>query len=119
MKKPFHPFFEIVQILVNCLTGALYFIKIDHDVAVLPDSEGGTARFEHWYSIYDKLLRENLQVLIYLALATAVVSVALSVLTATVKGGRKLKTASRVLFAVSVLFFLGLFFFAAQIQYYY
>ncbi len=118
-KKWLSHIYEIIIMLLNCLMGAFCFIKIDHDVAVLPDSEGGTVQIDYWYSIYDKLLRENLQILVYLALAVMVASVLLSVFTLIAKDNRKLKIANYAVFAVSALFFLVLFFYAACIQYCY
>jgi len=118
-KKWLSRVFEGVKILLNCLMGALLFIKIDHDVAVLPSFDGGTVRIDHWYSIYDKLLRENLQGLIYFALTVTATSVLLSIIALIAKDNRKLRIASHAVFAASAIFFLLLLFYTAQIQYSY
>lgn len=110
---------EVVKMILNFLMGALYFIKIDHDIAVLPNPEGDLARVDYYYSIFDKLLRENLQFLIWIALAVTAVSVLLSILVCVVKDNQKLKIASHVIFGISASFFLALFCYGMQIRYNY
>ena len=117
MRKILSVVLEAVKVFLNVLMGALCFIKIDHDVAHLPNAEGGIGKFDYFYSIYDKLVREELQFLVYLALAVMAISVLLSIFTVLVKDNRKIKIASHIIFAVSALFFLVLLFYTMQIQY--
>ena len=119
MKKIFLVVLEVIKACLNVLMGALCFIKIDHDVAYIPNAEGEIGHRDYYYSIYDKLFREDLQVLVYLALAVMAFSVVLSVALCIVKDNRKLRIASHVIFAVSVLFFLVLLLYAMQIRYAY
>ncbi len=119
MKKIFMVVLEVIKVCLNVLMGALCFIKIDHDVAYIPNAEGGIGHLDYYYSIYDKLFREDLQVLVYLALTVMAISVVLSVALCIVKDNRKMRIASHVIFAVSVLFFLVLLFYAMQIRYAY
>lgn len=118
MKKRINLISETVKIVLNCLIGALYFIKLYSQTAVLPNAEGGIDQVEYWYSIYDKLLRENLQFLVFLALAVTAISVLVSVFTLIAKeNNRKRAIASYVVFAASAVFFLVLFLCTAQIRY--
>ncbi len=119
MRKILSVVLEAVKVCLNVLMGALCFIKIDHDVAHLPNAEGGIGKIDYFYSIYDKLLREELQFLVYLALAVMAISVLLSILTLLVKDNRKIKIASHIIFSVSALFFLFLLFYTMGIQYNY
>ncbi len=119
MRKILSVVLEAAKVFLNVLMGALCFIKIDHDVAHLPNAEGGIGKVDYFYSIYDKLVREELQFLVYLALAVMAISVVLSVFTFLVKDNRKIKIASHIIFAVSALFFLVLLFYTMQIQYRY
>ena len=117
MKIIFSYVLEAGKMCLNVLMGAFCFIKIDHDVAEIPNAAGQIVQSRYDYSIYDKLLREGLPFLVYLALAVMVASVALSVLSCVVKDGPKLKIASHVVFALSAVFFLFLLFYTMQIQY--
>ena len=112
---------EILNIIVNCTVLPLYFIKIFHDVAVHPgfDEDGNqiVGRFDHYYSIYYKLDRENLAFILWAAVVISAVSVLSSVLTIVVKDNKILKVASRILFAISVISFLVLLFISLQIRY--
>ena len=114
---------EIVKIIINCAILPLYFIKFYHEVAVLPgfDADGNhiTHRMDHYYSIYYKLDREGLAYLLWLAVAVAIASVAMSLLRIAVKDGKKLKIASNIIFGISVAFFLVLLFISLQISYSY
>ena len=114
---------EIVKIIINCAILPLYFIKFYHEVAVLPgfDADGNhiTHRIDHYYSIYYKLDREELAYLLWLAVAVAIASVAMSLLRIAVKDGKKLKIASNIIFGISVAFFLVLLFISLQISYKY
>ncbi len=117
MKKAFLFIIEIIKACLNILMGALCFIKIDHDVAHIPNADGGIGRFDYYYSIYDKLLRENQQFLVYIALAVMAVSVVLSVFAVAIKDNRKIRIAGNIIFALSVIFFFVLLFYTMQIQY--
>lgn len=117
MKKVFLFVSEAAKSCLNAVMGALYFIKLDHDVAHFPDAEGGIAQRDYYYSIYDKLFSESLQVLVYLSLVVMAVSVVLSVVACIAKDNRKIRIASHIVFAVSALFFLALLFYAMQIHY--
>ncbi len=108
MKKAFLFILEALKVCLNVLMGALCFIKIDHDVAHIPNAEGGIGQFDYYYSIYDKLSRENLQFLLYIALAVMMASVALTAVTCIFKDNRKIQIASHTIFAVSAIFFLAL-----------
>ena len=117
MKAFFSYVLEAVKMCLNVLMGAFCFIKIDHDVAEIPNAAGEIVQYRYDYSIYDKLLREGLQIFVYLALAVMAASVALSVLSCVIRDGRKLKIASHVVFALSAVCFLALLFYSMQIQY--
>ena len=118
MRKILSVVLEAVKVCSNVLMGALCFLKIDHDVAYLPNAEGGIEQFDYFYSIYEKLVREELQFLVYLALAVMAISVLLSIFTLLAKDNRKIKIASHIIFAVSALFFLVLLFYAMLILQY-
>lgn len=117
MKKAFSILSEAVKVCLNVLMGAFCFIKIDHDVADIPNAAGEIVQLRYDYSIYDKLLRENLQFLVYLALAVMAASVVLSIVACVVQDDRKIRIASHVIFALSAVFFLALLFYTGQIQY--
>lgn len=120
MRKILSVVLEAVKVFLNVLMGALCFIKIDHDVAYIPNAEGGIGQFDYFYSIYDKLVRKELQFLVYLALAVMAISVLLSIFTLLVKDNRKIKIASHTIFAISVLFFVVLLIYSTQfLQYAY
>lgn len=115
MKKAIHLILEIGKACGNILMGALCFIRFDHDVAILPNGEGGVEQVNYYYSIYDKLLGANLQFLVYIALAVMAASVALSVMACIARDNRKIRLVSHGIFVVSVLFFLALLFYATQV----
>lgn len=117
MKKAILYIFEALKACLNFLMGALCFIKIDHDVAHIPNANGEIGKFDYYYSIYDKLLREDLQFLVYIALTIMAASVALSVVTCVLSDNRKLRIASHIIFALSAIFFLALLFYTMQIHY--
>lgn len=118
MKKALYLILEVINVCLNILMAALCFIKLDHDVAFLPNESGGVVKADYYYSIYDKLLEKNLQFLVYIALAVMAVAIVLSVVTCVSKGNRKISIASHVASAVSVLFFLVLLFYAMRILQY-
>ena len=106
MKKAFSFISEAVKMCLNVLMGALCFIKIDHDVAHLPNAEGGIERLDYYYSIYDKLYGKNLQFLVYIALVVMSVSFVMSIVTCVAKDNRKLRIASHVTFLIAAIIFL-------------
>lgn len=106
---------EVVKICLNLLMGALCFIKIEHDVAVLPNAEGSVGRADYYYSILDKLSGKNLQFLVYIALAVMAASVALSVVAYIAKDNIKIRLTSHVIFVVAAIFFLVLLCYAVLI----
>lgn len=121
MKRRTAVIVEIAKIIINCITVPLYFIKIFCDEALLPgfneDGEEIIGRFYYYYSIFDKIDREGIAYLIWGAIAIATVSIALSVLSMTVKNGKTLKTLSNAVFAVAVIAFFVLLFIAESIRY--
>lgn len=118
MKKVLGIVSEVAKICLNILMGTLCFIKIDHDVAILPNDEGDIIQVDYYYSIYEKLFREDIQFLVYIALAVMAASVALSVVACIAKDNRKVRIASYVIFAVYTVFFIVLLFYTMQVLQY-
>ncbi len=114
MKKILFRVFEVVKICLNLLMCALFFIKIDRDVVLLPNNEGGLKKVNYYYSVYDKLCDKNLQFLIYIAIAAILVSIVISIVACTTKDNRKLRVASHIIFAISAIIFLVLLILALQ-----
>lgn len=114
MKKILNLCFEILKAALNVIMGALCFIKIDRDVALLPDGEGELKNIDRYYSVYDKLSDKNLQFLLYIALAIMVASVALSVVSCFTNDNKNIRIASHVAFAISLLLFVALLIFSMQ-----
>lgn len=114
---------EACKIFLNCLAVALSFIKIFHEVAVLPgeDANGGfiTTSIDYFYSVYDKFSRESLLPFLGVSLALLVASSAASVLSIVIKDGAKLKLASHIVFGLSATVFLAVMIVAAGIRYCY
>ena len=121
MKKKTTFIIETVKIIINCITVPLYFIKIFCDEALLPgfneDGQEIIGRFYYYYSIFDKIDREDMAFLIWGAIAIAILSIALSVLSMTVKNSKALKIASNVVFGAAIAFFFVLLFVAGSIRY--
>ncbi len=113
---------EIVKIIINCITIPLYFIKLICEVAVLPgideNGENITVRFYYYYSIFEKVNRERMAYLVWVAIAIIIVSITLSVLSIIFKEKKPLKIASLILFIVAVVLFFGLLFISICILWY-
>lgn len=113
---------EIGKILISCSAACLYFIKIFHEVGMLPgiDQFGETVivQNDYYYSVCDKFFRENLLFLLWLSVAAIASSLVVSVC-ALAKGGKKIRTASHILFAISALLFFINLATAASISYCY
>ena len=64
MRKKTSLIVEIVKLIANCVALPLCFIKIFHEVAVLPgfdsNGEATTGRFDYYYSVFDKLTRQGM-----------------------------------------------------------
>ena len=114
---------EIIKLVINCITLPLLFIPFFHEVAVLPGSiEGGgniTHRIDHYYSIYDKIAREGLSTLLWIAVVTIAVSVLFCVLNLVIKNSKTLKITGYVIWGISMILFLVLLFIACAINYAY
>lgn len=113
---------EVFKIAANGLWTALCFIKIFHDVAILPgeevNGEVDTFRVDHYYSICDKFGRENLVYLLWVTVAAIAASVIISS-TIIVKDNKKIRLASHIAFGLSTLLFLVSLLVAAGINYCY
>ena len=114
---------EIAKIVVNCVILPLYFIKFYHDKAAFPGSDGDgqfiVVYKDYYYSIFDKLNREEIAFSLWLAVAISALSIILSVLRIVIKDNKVLKIASHILFGISVIFFLVLLYISLQISYKY
>lgn len=114
---------EIGKILISCSAACLYFIKIFHEVGMLPgiDQFGETVivQNDYYYSVYDKFFRENLLFLLWLSVAAIASSLVVSVCALAKGGSKKLKTASHILFGISALLFFINLATAASISYRY
>ena len=114
---------EIAKTVINCIILPLYFIKFYHDKAGFPgfDGDGQHIVFyrDYYYSIFNKLNREGIACLLWLAVAVSALSIILSVLRIVIKDNKVLKIASRILFGISVISFLALLFISLQISYKY
>lgn len=112
---------EIVKIIINCVMVPLYFIKLFCDEAVLPGyNENGepiVGRFYYYYSIFDKIDREGIAYLLWVAIAIIIASITLSVLCMTIKERKALKLASYIVFGVAIIMFFVLLFIAGNIRY--
>lgn len=112
---------EIVKIIINCITVPLYFIKFFCYEAVLPglneNGEKVIGRFYYYYSIFDKINREELAYLVWIAIAIICVSIALSVLSMIFKEKKALKIASHIIFGIAIVLFFVLLLIAASIWY--
>jgi hypothetical protein len=96
-----------VEIVVDLVFIPLFFVKIFHEVAVLPavDAEGNlsTWRVDYYYSALQNLQELELPFFIYIAIALLVASAGLAV-AAMIKDHKKLRIANYVVFAVAVIF---------------
>ena len=120
MNKRLSTFLGVSKACLNVLMGVLCYLKIIHEIAYLPSSNGGTGRFDYFYSIYDKLVVEEQQILVYLFLVITLVSSLVSIITLFAKNKEKIIKVSHILFSFSIIFFFVLLFYAAVIlQYYY
>lgn len=121
MKRKTALIIEIVKIVINCVTVPLYFIKFFCDEAILPGFNENGEEVIHsiyfYYSIFDKIDREGIGFLLWGAIATIIVSIALSLLSITVKDNKALKIASHIVFGVAVVLFFVLLFIAGSIRY--
>jgi hypothetical protein len=97
----------VVEVVVDLAFIPLFFVKIFHEVAVLPvvDAEGNqsTWRVDYYYSPLQNLQELELPFFIYIAIALLVASAGLAVATM-VKDCKKLRIANYVVFAVAVTF---------------
>lgn len=111
MKRKTELIIGIGKIFASCLAFALCFIKIFHEVAVLPgvDSDGNdiTGRFDYYYSVYDKFSRENLLPLLGFTLAFLLAGAILPVLDLVIKDKKVLKIMGSVTVAVALVLFLA------------
>ena len=102
--------FEICKIILNCLFVPMYFIKIYHEVAVIPgideNGEEILGRFDHYYSVYDKFSRENILFLLLGSAVLIIASVTLAVCSIAIKNNKDLAVASHVIFGISAGVFL-------------
>lgn len=101
----------IGKIFASCIAFVLCFIKMYHEVAVLPgETENGepiTCRFDYFYSVYDKFSRENLLPLLGFTLAFLIAGAVLSVLDLAIKDKKVLKIAGNVTVAVAFVLFIA------------
>lgn len=123
MKRKTALIVEIIKIVINCITVPLYFIKFFCSEAVLHGfNEKGEEVFNriyYYYSIFDKIDREGIAFLLWWAIATIIVSIALSILSITVKDKKALKIAGHIVFGVAIVLFFVLLFIAGSIHYLY
>ena len=114
---------EIVKTAVNCVILPLYFIKIFHEVAVLPgfDEDGNQiiGRHDYYLSIYGETCRAGIEFVFWLAFSFVITSIILSVTRIFIKDNKALKISSHLLFAISIVFFLVLLFLMLQMDYKY
>lgn len=123
MKKIKALIVDIVKIIINCIMVPLYFIKLFCDKAVLPGvNENGETIVNisyYHYSIFYKIDRAGISFLLWIAIATIIVSIVLSVLSMVMKDKKALKIASYIVFGVTVILFFVLLFIAWTISYKY
>ncbi len=114
---------EIVKLVINCITIPLLFIPFFHEVAVLPgvsvSGEHITSRFDHYYSIYDKVAREGLSVWFWIAVLTIAISILICVFNMVIKNSKTLKITGYVICGISIVLFFVLLFIACAISYSY
>lgn len=110
---------EILKIIINCITIPLYFIKVFGQQAVIAgvdaDGERVFHRYNVYYSVYTKL--DGMTILVWGAIAIAIVSIVLSVLSLKIEDNKALKISSHLAFCVSVAVCCILFFIAWTIRY--
>lgn len=108
MKKISKSIAQIVEIVLCIILLYLFFVKIFHEVAVLPGytSEGQfiTLRVDYYYSIIDNLKQNGLY-LIHFSGAVIIGSIMINVI-ALIVNNNKLKIASHIVFGCSVTIFL-------------
>ncbi|MCH5165422.1 MAG: helix-turn-helix transcriptional regulator [Clostridiales bacterium] len=114
---------EIIQLLVNCITLPFLFIPFFHEVAVLPgitsSGEHVTHRFDHYYSVYDKIAREGLSEFFWIAVVIISTSILFCVLNMSVKNNKILKIIGYIFWISSMVLFFVLLFKACSISYEY
>lgn len=71
MKKAKTLWLGIVQIIGTCALIPLYFVKLMHEVGVLPTEDGGIVETHYYYSIYDKMGQDSFAVWIMIIIALA------------------------------------------------
>ncbi len=104
----------VSQIIGTCIMIPMYFVKLMHEVGILPTEDGGTIEAHYYYSIYDKLGRDSYAVWIMIAIAVA--SIALYIISIA-RGGKFNKICITVFIAQIILFLFLLF--IADIAYHY
>ncbi len=116
MKKTSKRIPEIIKIVLLLPQLPLYFMKIIHEGADI-DAVYGSAYVDYYYSIYDKIAREGLAVLIWLALAIAVVCIFISVLRIIGIDNKKMRITGHILFGLSIVIFFVLLIAAISVNY--
>jgi hypothetical protein len=106
MKKISKYLVSAVEIIIDIALIPLYFVKMFHEVAVLPgvDADGIfiTGRFDYYYSPLENLQYDSV-FLIYIAIGLLAVSVMLAIATM-IKDNKKLRIINYIVFAIAVLF---------------
>ena len=118
MKKKSTLILEVIKLVLVLPQLPLYFIKIIHEGADF-DAIYGSTHVDYYYSIYDKIAREGLAVLVWLALAITVVSITMSVLRIVGIDNKKIKLGGHILFGVAIVMFLVLLVVAISVNYAY
>lgn len=120
MKKFLSRLPQIVIILLNGLFIALLFIKIYKDTAALPTIDGWIYRIDYFFSIFDRLAREDAAGLVYFSLALLIFSSLYSAATMFLQDNHeKILVGSFIIFGFSALFFFLLFLYTSNIHYCY
>ncbi len=118
MKTKIHNIVSIMEILINISLLPLFYVKLFHEVSVLPgtDENGNmiTQRFDHYYSIIDNLKYDPMG-WIKISVALIIVSIIYCILSFFIKH-KNMKITSHIFAVCSILFFLLVLFLAYLVR---
>ncbi len=69
--------YSVAQIIGTCAVIPMYFVKLIHEVAVLPTEDGGTVSIDYYYSVYDKFGYAGYAFVVWTMIAIEVASIVL------------------------------------------
>ena len=105
----------IIKLVLSVVQIPLWFIKFFHDVGVLPAPDGGITKKHYYYSMADNVSELGLSAAFFVSLALAAASAVLAVI-GMKKANHGVLVAGNIVFAVSAVVFVLLFFAACTVS---